>query len=315
MKGIDLNLVPLLQVLLEVRNVSRAAEQLQISQPAASTALARLRRHFDDELLLRVGRKYELTPFAQSLVPLVDEAMQQIRLMAGARSHFDPTTTERAFRIVASGYAAALLIGPIRRILREEAPRASVEFVPLGSIKPELAEFSRFDLLVAPADYGMPGSSRHLFRDSFVAIVSADNPILERDFNLAELAGMPHVVARIADVIRTPADMLFEQYGLKRNVVTSAAGFNSMPLLVQGTDLVALVPRMLAIKAQSSGIRMLDLPLEDEVYLVESLFWHPAQTNDPASTWLRSVVQRSAARLSDLFTDDVEERLPADRHQ
>ncbi|BCW05938.1 LysR family transcriptional regulator [Arthrobacter sp. NtRootA1] len=301
MKGIDLNLVPLLQVLLEVRNVSRAAEQLQISQPAASTGLARLRRHFDDELLLRVGRKYELTPFARSLVPLVDETMQQIRLMSGARSRFDPTSTERAFRIVASGYSSTLLIGPIRRILREEAPHVSIEFVPLGSITPELAQFSRFDLLVAPADYGMPGSSRHLFRDSFVAMVSADNPVANEVLTLAELASLPHVVGRIGEGIRTPADLLFDQHGLKRNLVASAAGFNSLPLIIEGTDLIALVPQMLATKAQHVGIRTLKLPLEDEVYLVESMFWHPAQTDDPANTWLRSVVQRSAAQLPELF--------------
>ncbi|MFE4080088.1 LysR family transcriptional regulator [Paenarthrobacter sp. YIM B13468] len=307
MKGIDLNLVPLLQVLLEVRNVSRAAEQLQISQPAASTGLARLRRHFDDELLLRVGRKYELTPFAQSLVPLVDETMQQIRLMSGARSHFDPTSTERAFKIVASGYSATLLIGPIRRILRREAPHVSIEFVPLGSITPEPAEFSRVDLLVAPADYGMPGSNRHLFRDSFVAIVSADNPVANDVLTLAEVANLPHVVARIGEGIRTPADLMFDQHDLKRNLVASAAGFNSLPLIIEGTDLIAIVPRMLATKAQNAGIRMMELPLEEEVYLVESMFWHPAQTNDPANTWLRSVVQRSAALLPGLFQENPNE--------
>jgi DNA-binding transcriptional LysR family regulator len=306
-KGIDLNLVPLLQVLLEVRNVSRAAEQLQISQPAASTGLARLRRHFDDELLLRVGRKYELTPFAQSLVPLVDETMHQVQLMAGARSHFDPATTERAFRIVASGYAASLLIGPLRRILREEAPGVRVEFVPIGSITPELAEFSKVDLLVAPADYGMPGSSRQLFRDSFVAIVSAENPVLERgDLTLAEIADLPHAVARFGEFVRTPADKLFDQLGLRRNVAAVAAGFNSMPLLVESSDLIALVPQMLANRVQRySAIRTLKLPLDEEAYLVESMFWHPTQTNDAASVWLRSVVQRSAAQFPELFQADA----------
>ena len=79
MKNLDLNLLPQLQVLLELRNVSRTAERLQLSQPATSAAMARLRRHFDDELLVRNGRTYDLTPFAQSLVPLVDEAMLHIQ--------------------------------------------------------------------------------------------------------------------------------------------------------------------------------------------------------------------------------------------
>ncbi|BCW05936.1 LysR family transcriptional regulator [Arthrobacter sp. NtRootA1] len=302
-KGIDLNLVPLLQVLLEVRNVSRAAEQLQISQPAASTGLARLRRHFDDELLLRVGRKYELTPFAQSLVPLVDETMHRIHRMSGARSGFDPSTTGRSFVVAASDYAATLLVGPLRRILQDEAPGVAVEFVPTSSISGEVSEFSRMDLLIAPAGYGMPGLSRQLFRDSFVAIVAADNPILRQSsLTLERFASLPHAVGFFGEGIRTPADKLFEQAGLKRNVAAVANGFLALPLLVEGTDLVATVPRMLAARAQQTGaIAILELPLDLEAYLVEAMFWHPTQTDDPASTWLRSVVRRSSTQLQELF--------------
>ena len=118
MKNLDLNLLPHLQVLLELRNISRAAERLQLSQPATSAAMARLRRHFDDELLVRNGRTYDLTPFAQSLVPLVDEAMLHIQRATRVRSGFDPATSEREFVIAASDYAAALIVGPLRGILR-----------------------------------------------------------------------------------------------------------------------------------------------------------------------------------------------------
>lgn len=306
-KGIDLNLVPLLHVLLEVRNVSRAADQLQISQPAASTGLARLRRHFDDELLLRVGRKYELTPFAQSLVPLVDETMHRIQRMSGARSAFDPETTGRTFIIAASDYAATLLVGPMRRILQQEASGVSVEFVPTSSISGEVSEFSRMDLLIAPAGYGMPGASRQLFRDSFVAIVGAANPVLDqRSITLAELAKLPHAVGFFGEGIRTPADKLFEQLNLKRNVAAVTNGFLALPLLVDGTDLVAAVPRMLAARAQQAdAIAILELPLEQEAFLVEAMFWHPIQNDDPANTWLRSVVIRSSAQLPELFQPTI----------
>ena len=86
MKSIDLNLLPTLQILLRLRNVSRTAEHLQLSQPATSAALSRLRRYFDDELLVRDGRHYKLTPLAQDLVPLVDDALQSLERVDPARS-------------------------------------------------------------------------------------------------------------------------------------------------------------------------------------------------------------------------------------
>jgi DNA-binding transcriptional LysR family regulator len=303
MKNVDLNLLPQLQVLLELRNVSRAAERLQLSQPATSAALARLRRHFDDELLVRVGRGYELTPFAQSLVPLVDEAVQHIQRATRIRSGFDPAASSRTFVIAASDYAATLMVGPLRQILREEAPAVSVDFIPTGNLRGELTEYSKVDLLVAPAGYGMPGSTRQLFRDSFVAVVDAENPVLQcGSLTLQELAGLPHAVGYFGEDVLTPADKLFARRGLQRKVAAVVSGFLSLPLLVEGTDLAAMVPRMLAARAQrSGGIAVLEFPVDHEASLVESLFWHPSQTEDPANLWLRSVVQRSCARLHDMF--------------
>ena len=303
MKNLDLNLLPHLQVLLELRNITRAAERLQLSQPATSAAMARLRRHFDDELLVRNGRTYELTPFAQSLVPLVDEAMLHIQRATRIRSGFDPATSEREFVIAASDYAAALIVGPLRGILREEAPGVSVDFVPTTGFQGQLADYSKIDLLVGPTGYDMQGNSKQVFRDSFVAVTDAANPLLEQSrLTLADLAAVPHAVGYFGEGISTPADRLFETAGVKRKVAAVVAGFLSLPLLVEGTDLVALVPGMLAARAQrGANIAVLHLADEAEVSLVEAMYWHPSQAEDPASVWLRSVVQRSCARLHELF--------------
>ena len=303
MKNLDLNLLPHLQVLLELRNITRAAERLQLSQPATSAAMARLRRHFDDELLVRNGRTYELTPFAQSLVPLVDEAMLHIQRATRIRSGFDPATSEREFVIAASDYAAALIVGPLRGILREEAPGVSVDFVPTTGFQGQLADYSKIDLLVGPTGYDMQGNSKQVFRDSFVAVTDAANPLLEQSrLTLSDLAAVPHAVGYFGEGISTPADRLFETAGVKRKVAAVVAGFLSLPLLVEGTDLVALVPGMLAARAQrGANIAVLHLADEAEVSLVEAMYWHPSQAEDPASVWLRSVVQRSCARLHELF--------------
>jgi DNA-binding transcriptional LysR family regulator len=302
-KNLDLNLLPQLQVLLELRNISRAAERLQLSQPATSAAMARLRRHFDDELLVRNGRTYDLTPFAQSIVPLVDEAMLHIQRASRARSGFDPATSEREFIIAASDYAAALIVGPLRGILREEAPGVSVDFVPTSGFQGKMADYSKIDLLVGPTGYHLQGASKQIFRDSFVAVVDTRNPLLQQPrLTLEDLTTMPHAVGYFGEGISTPADKLFESHGMRRRVAAVVAGFLSLPLLVEGTDLVALVPRMLAARAQrGADIVVLEFSEGTEASLVEAMYWHPSQAEDPANVWLRSVVQRSCSRLHELF--------------
>ncbi|CAH0282990.1 LysR family transcriptional regulator [Microbacterium sp. Bi128] len=305
MKNLDLNLLHQLQVLLELRNISRAAERLQLSQPATSAAMARLRRHFDDELLVRNGRAYDLTPFAQSLVPLVDEAMLHIQRATRVRSGFDAGTSEREFIIAASDYAAALIVGPLRGILREEAPGVSVDFVPTAKsgIQGQMADYSKIDLLVGPTGYQMQGASKQLFRDSFVAVADTGNPLLQRPrLTVEDLATVPHAVGYFGEGISTPADKLFESRGIQRRVAAVVAGFLSLPLLVEGTDLVALVPGMLAARAQrGADIVVLGFSEGAEASLVEAMYWHPSQAEDPASVWLRSVVQRACSRLHELF--------------
>ncbi|MGZ4660044.1 MAG: LysR family transcriptional regulator, partial [Arthrobacter sp.] len=288
---------------LELRNITRAAERLQLSQPATSAAMARLRRHFDDELLVRNGRTYDLTPFAQSLVPLVDEAMLHIQRATRIRSGFDPATSEREFVIAASDYAAALIVGPLRGILRDEAPGVSVDFVPTAGFQGQLADYAKIDLLVGPTGYRMQGLSKQVFRDSFVAVVDAGNPLLQQPrLTLDDLATVPHAVGYFGEGISTPADRLFEACGIQRRVAAVVAGFLSLPLLVEGTDLVALVPGMLAARAQrGANIAVLRLDGDAEASLVEAMYWHPSQAEDPASVWLRSVVQRSCSRLEELF--------------
>lgn len=304
MKNLDLNLLPQLQMLLELRNVSRAAERLQLSQPATSAAMARLRRHFADELLVRNGRVYELTPFAQALLPLVNEAMLHIHRATRIRSGFDPSTSEREFVIAASDYAAANMVGPLRSILKQEAPGVAVDFIPTSDIRADLGDFAKMDLIIGPTGYRMAGATKQLFRDSFVAVVDAGNPLLQStSLSLQDLVEVPHAVGYFGDEISTPADRLFEARGLHRQVAAVVAGFLSLPLLVEGTDLVTIVPRMLAARAQrGAGIVVLDFAdHNDEASLVEAMHWHPLQTEDPASQWLRSVVQRACSRLQDLY--------------
>jgi len=303
MKNLDINLLPVLQSLLRMRNVTRAADTLGLSQPATSAALSRLRRYFDDELLVRAGRGYELTPLAQDLQPLVESAMHAIDRVSTIKSQFNPATSDRKFVIVASDYVAAMLVEPLRAILRLEAPGVSVEIMPTSATSWDRSTHGRWDLIVGPMGYDLPGHGKPVFRDSFVAVLDAGNPILEKsDLSAQDLLKLPQAVGYFGNEIRTPGDQFWDILGQAPSIAARVQGLLSLPLLVEGTDLVALVPRMLAYKySRGTNLAIVDFPVEHEAALVEAMFWHTNRDDDPANSWLRSVVQRACKKLHEIL--------------
>ena len=303
MKDVDLNLLPSLQALLELRNVSRAAERMHLSQPAMSAALSRLRRHFNDDLLVRAGRGYELTPFAQALAPRVDQALADVQDALQLRTDFDPAGSDRTFVLAASDYVTGVLIRHLRALIAVEAPGIAVDFVPTSRarIKPGLESFSNIDLIVGPMGFDLAGSTRQLFRDEFVIVMDPTHPLLQREALTGhDIATTPQAVGEFGGSIVTPPMQFFQRMGQSPVVAARVAGFQALPTVVEGTDLVALVPSMLAVRAaRSQGITVVRFAEELEVPLVESMYWHPLQTADPANMWLRSLVQRAAQSLDE----------------
>ena len=156
--GTDLNLLLPLKALLEEGNVTRAGQRLGLSQPAMSAALARLRRRFNDELLTRDGREYELTSFAVDLLPEVQHA---VRLMEGALrvvDGFDPARSERTFRLVMSDYAIAVVHEPLVSRVNELAPGVRLSIDPMTpQTRTSDHVLLDYDALVAPLGFGFAG--------------------------------------------------------------------------------------------------------------------------------------------------------------
>lgn len=169
--GMDLNLLIALRAMLEEANVTRAGERIGMAQPAMSTALARLRRHYRDDLLVRVGRDYELTPFARSLLPLVEQTLPMIEQALALRDEFDAATSDRTFSIILSDYAFAVISGSLLRQISRLAPHVRVEFGPIPwDMHVSDRGLLRYDILVGPLGCGFPGQSAVLFHDRFVCV-------------------------------------------------------------------------------------------------------------------------------------------------
>jgi DNA-binding transcriptional LysR family regulator len=301
--GVDLNLLVTLRALLEEENVTHAGARLGMSQPSMSIALGRLRRHYKDELLVRNGRGYCLTPLARTLLPSVAESLRLVDSAFGRTEGFVPGKSDRVFSITLSDYSIAVLIEPLLRRVHEEAPMVGLKLSP---IPPDMQESDRglreHDLLIGPMGFAFPGDSEVIFRDRFVCIVDPRNPRLRDGWlSLEDLGSLPHATATFGHSKPNPAERVLEELGVRRRVQVTVVGWLPLPFVVAGTDLVAVVPERLARRvAGTAGVMVVEPPF-GKVDLIEAAWWQPPRATDPALTWLRTVLR------------DVGQALPAPR--
>ncbi|WP_017935948.1 LysR family transcriptional regulator [Nocardioides sp. Iso805N] len=272
--GFDLNLLVPLQALLEEANVTRAGERLGVTQPTMSGSLARLRRTFGDELLVKSGREFELTPLAKDLLPHVQET---VRLMGSALrldDPFDPGTSERTFRLVMSDYAIAVMHGPLAVRLQAQAPGVRLEINRVGSV-PDERLLVDHDVVIAPMARRFPGSTKPLWRDRMVIVADRANPrIRDGRLTVADLAALPHAVTYFAHQAVTPVDQAFNELGIERQITLRVYGFLPLLFAVQGTEMVAFVPERLtqAYRGGSNSLVAIQPPF-DEIRLTEG-YWY-----------------------------------------
>jgi DNA-binding transcriptional LysR family regulator len=305
--GIDLNLLVVLQALLEEGNVTRAGVRLGMPQPAVSNALARLRRHYRDELLLRAGNGYDLTPLARSLLPAVQESTRLIgRTFAPGQpgQAGQPPVGDRVFTICLSDYSMTVLGEPLVRRVHDLAPDARLQ---LRLAAQELADADRgllgHDLLIGPPRLQQAGQLEVIVRDRLVYVADPGNPRLRASADGAchlsaeDLAALPHAAARFPDPGSDPALMALLRRGITPNVILTTGGWLPLPFLVAGTDLVAAIPERLARRTgAAAGVTLVEPPF-GMIELVEAAWWHPLHATDLALTWLRGVVAEVAAEL------------------
>ena len=302
---IDLNLLLALGALLEDRNLTRAGERIGMSQPAMSAALARLRRHFGDELLEREGRGYKRTVFGEQLLPAVREALRQLEATMQRSPRFDPAESDREFVIAASDYAVSVLADPLLRLVKRAAPRIRLNLHPLPAALPHAPHvLSTDDVLIGPVGYDFPGRRVELFRDRFVCVVDPAASGLDSDtaLSLDDLARMPHAAPTFAPGSHTPVDLVLDELGIVPPTRITVFGWLSVPFVLAGTNMVAIMPeRMARLAIRSVKLAVLEPPF-GLVELVEAAYWHPSRTDDPAVRWLLRTMQEAASELLSQFS-------------
>ena len=298
--NLDLNLLVTLDALLRERNVTRAAEKIGLSQPAVSASLARLRRHFGDDLLARVGNRYELTPLAQRLAETAPYALDGVARVFDSAPAFDPATMEREFTLVVSDYACAILGPELVRVAAEQAPHVRIRLQQTTpyTVDHAVDTLRTVDGIVLPHGFLTDWPHVDLYHDSWVCLVDADNAEVGDELTTGNLASLPWVILYDLPTAFAPSARQLRSTGIDLHVDVVVDLFASMPFLVAGSNRIALVQTRLAERvAPWLGLRVLDPPFEP-IPIAEAFWWHPIYRVDPAHRWFRSALQTAAARLT-----------------
>jgi DNA-binding transcriptional LysR family regulator len=272
-----------------------------LSQPALSSALRRLRRHFGDELLVRVGNTYKLTPLAVFLQARVALALEGVERVFDAKPEFDPFLCTREFTLVTSDYALSVVGAPLLAAMSVRAPRARIRFrqPALAHVSDAVGDLRASDALICPHGYSADLPYMDVFRDRWVCVVAEQNQTIGDAVTVQQLAKASWVTALDQRMAYTPAHKQLELLGVSMNIEVITDGFLAVPALVAGTDRVALMQeRLTRTFPPDPGVRVLDCPFE-ALPLVEALWWHPLYDQDPEHQLLRSVFADVALALAD----------------
>ena len=306
---VDLNLLVYLDVLLRECNVTRAADQLGISQPAMSNGLKRLRNLFDDPLLIRTSAGMTPTERAKELKPVIRDLMLGLEKAVQPRSDFNAAKSDRIFRMMASDYAEATLIPALLARLRNSAPNIILDIMTPSDVSFTDVEQGRVDMVINRFDT-IPQSfhQKVLWTDKFSCLVSNKNPVMG-NFDLDSYLASQHVwVSKTGmgvgvgmnpdDVQRLGwVDEALNKLGVKRNITIFTRHYQAAMLLAEQQDLIATVPSKLA-RLQLDNERVSIMPPPFDIPPIElTMAWSPLLQHNPAHRWMRQLIAETAQTI------------------
>ncbi len=288
-KGLDLNLLVALDVLFQELNVTRAATRLHTTQSNVSGVLARLRRHFKDDLLVPYGRVLRKTPLADQLQGPLHETILRIESIASGDGSFDPASSSRHFRVEFPDHLIPVLLPGITSRIATHAPNLVIEFsLPRGDPAPLLYR-GELDLVVTPHSYRTAEyPSVPLLKDELVVVGCQENAALAARPDSATLSELAVISVRF-DPNRISGSLSTDQVRLiegRQHLCMIAPTFSSIPLMLVGSKAVAFLHRNLAERfAKELPLVIHALPFKSPI-LEDVVMYHPNRANDIGLMWL-----------------------------
>lgn len=292
----DLNLLLLLHVLLEEGGVTAAAQRLGLTQGAASRALGRLREQLDDELLVRMGGTMVPTPRATQMKEPLEQLLHRLGNLLEPEVELKLDDVERELTVATADYPTLVLFPDLFLALRKEAPHIRLRVEPIDDDTMNRLSFGEIDLVMAPrlsAPAGVVWSQ--LEPEPFVAIARRDHPATHQGLTLETFLEYEHALVcpsrRDSEGV---VDRALASMGKTRKVAVRVPHFAAVPPLVASSDLLATLPRGMALLASDSyPVDRFDPPLSLPPVRV-AIGWHERVRRDPLHSWFRNLLAEVA---------------------
>ncbi|MCG8337034.1 MAG: LysR family transcriptional regulator [Proteobacteria bacterium] len=291
----DLNLLVIFDAIYKEKNLTRAGQRLNLSQPAISHALNRLRSAFDDPLFVRHGYRMEPTPLTEELKENIKKVLELTERTLEDRGPFDPYRSTRTFHIGMQDYPMMVVLPKLLKSIKDQAPNIRIRTFHLTIENRKTAlEDGKLDMVIGVRqDFGSSIFQQYLFRDREVCIVRQDHPTVKEELSLEDYLDSEFVGLSFSDVKQARIDRKLKEMGHKRKVRLTVENEVTIPQLVSQSDFLANIAELVAKEYVSwLPIKMLQLPIEIEDFEFYQ-YWHARHQKDPGHSWLRKLIKQT----------------------
>ena len=293
MRPQELSMLIVFDAIMTEGSITRAADNLSMSQPAVSNTVAKMRTLWNDEIFIKQGRNIQPTLFATNLWTKIQNPLHELS-NAMDPVIFNPTTSTRTFHVGAADLLIELAWADLRKIIENEAPGINIYAHPYTiSNGMKMLEDSEVDIAI-----GVPGLMSHesintefLYHSQFICIMRKGHPLEGQPMTLDTFVNAEHLLVSLSGDPYGHTDIALNKHGLKRRVAMTVNHFSAIiPLLIE-TDLISVVPSHAVIKGLKDGlISAHKLPIEIEPISI-TIFWHKRKQVDPGLIWLRRKIR------------------------
>ena len=296
LRTFDLNLLRVFEAIYRDGSVSRAADQLGVSQSAVSNALNRLRHHLGDPLFVRTSAGMEPTPKAARLAEVMLDGMTTIRSALSESGTFDPATSHRRFTLLMTDVGEITFLPVILATLDREAPNIDLVVIEQGLERyAELLDNGTVDLAIGRISLPEPLLSEPIHTSPFVVLVTREHPGLRWDENGAPSMSLDayfaaaHVQVQPRGASGDPVTQALGPTAKRRRVALSIPHSTVLPRIMEHSNLLATIPLVCAeYLVEHSSLITVPPPFEIEQTWV-CQWWHKRNSKDPGHIWLRRV--------------------------
>lgn len=289
--GLHLNQLRLVDALARNTNLGEAAEEIGLTQSAASHALARLRAELQDPIFIRTSEGMRPTAYGMRLAASVRDALESLRVGLDRHPEFEPRTSTRSFSVIMSDVSQMLYLPRLLSRITAEAPGVTVKVYPLPAKAPHLVlESGEIDLAVGAFSRLIAGCrQKRLYREHYVCVVRRDHPAFITGMSVESFCRVPQAVVDPRGYVHERLDRWLAQQKVRRSVKLQVPYFMSLPLVIAQSDLlVVMAGRVAKAYAEMLPLKIMPPPVKLPTY-DPRLFWHERFHRDPANRWLRNV--------------------------